>query len=171
MFFPRIHSRSPHCESGAVESPVFCRKRKSLSNSNLLSCMACQPLEVPRLGRQPARLPCRSCGASGSEFLCAGRSTDFVCRSLLMGCCRLRPIAATFGVACKATSNELLITYFACCAKESFEMLALTQRTFEDDLKAAFPQSDQVHESNRFRGTTRFRGFRTACAIRRDGRG
>jgi hypothetical protein len=49
-------------------------------------------------------------------------------------------------------------------------MRPLTQRTFEGSLKVAFPRN-QVHKSNRFRGTTRFRGFRTAGAIRRDGRG
>jgi len=45
-------------------------------------------------------------------------------------------------------------------------MLLLTQPTFEGGLKVAFP-GNQVHKSNRFRGTTRFRGSRTAGAIGR----
>src|SRR5262249_1352417 len=92
--------------------------------------------------------------ASRSEFPCAGRScgagsTDFACRSLLMGCCTRMSIAATFRVASKATSNEFSITCFARYAKESFAMLPLTQRTSEDGLKAAFLRN-QVRECNRF---------------------
>src|SRR5215471_1421901 len=59
-FFLHVPQDQRVPNAALVGSPVLGCKRKPLSTSNLTSCRACQPLEVPRRKRQPARLSCRS---------------------------------------------------------------------------------------------------------------